>query len=102
MFYNVFMNPMSLNTLFFHVGLFPWHLASSLPRISWKVAPALACGNTVVCKPSEFTPLTASLLASVCAEVGLPRGVFNLVHGLGASAKGNAHTVAFFLLSAFC
>lgn len=62
----------------------PWNLPLYL--LSWKVAPALAMGNTVVCKPSEITPRTASVLAEVCKEVGLPDGVFNLVHGLGASA----------------
>jgi aminomuconate-semialdehyde/2-hydroxymuconate-6-semialdehyde dehydrogenase len=59
----------------------PWNLPLYL--LSWKVAPALACGNTVVCKPSEFTPLTAHLLATVMLEIGLPPGVFNIVHGLG-------------------
>jgi aminomuconate-semialdehyde/2-hydroxymuconate-6-semialdehyde dehydrogenase len=77
----------------------PWNLPLYL--LSWKVAPALACGNTVVCKPSEFTPLTASLLASVCAEVGLPRGVFNLVHGLGAwGGRANASLALISLRSA--
>eukprot|EP00455_Lapot_gusevi_P034966 TRINITY_DN3869_c0_g1_i12.p1 TRINITY_DN3869_c0_g1~~TRINITY_DN3869_c0_g1_i12.p1 ORF type:complete len:483 (+),score=155.01 TRINITY_DN3869_c0_g1_i12:64-1512(+) len=62
----------------------PWNLPLYL--LSWKVAPALACGNTIVAKPSELTPMTASLLSEVIAEVGLPAGVFNLVHGLGAEA----------------
>jgi aminomuconate-semialdehyde/2-hydroxymuconate-6-semialdehyde dehydrogenase len=52
--------------------------------LSWKVAPALACGNTVVVKPSELSPMTATKLAEVIDEVGLPAGVFNLVHGYGA------------------
>eukprot|EP01080_Neovahlkampfia_damariscottae_P004709 gene4709-8293_t len=62
----------------------PWNLPIYL--LSWKVAPALACGNTVVCKPSELTPMTANLLAEVIDEVGLPKGTFNLVHGYGREA----------------
>src|SRR5262249_58844282 len=50
---------------------------------AWKVAPALATGNTVVAKPSELTPTTAHLLTTICQEVGLPPGVFNVVHGYG-------------------
>jgi len=48
------------------------------------VAPALACGNTVVCKPSEITPRTASALGALFLEAGAPRGIFNIVHGLGS------------------
>ena len=59
----------------------PWNLPLYL--LSWKVAPALAMGNTVVAKPSELTPMTASLLAEIIDDVGLPSGVFNLVHGHG-------------------
>jgi aminomuconate-semialdehyde/2-hydroxymuconate-6-semialdehyde dehydrogenase len=59
----------------------PWNLPLYL--FSWKVAPALATGNTVVAKPSELTPTTAHLLTEICQEVGLPPGVFNVVHGLG-------------------
>ncbi|MEZ4457264.1 MAG: aldehyde dehydrogenase [Gemmatimonadales bacterium] len=62
----------------------PWNLPLYL--LSWKIAPAIATGNTAVAKPSELTPLTASLLGELCAEVGLPPGVLNLVHGLGARA----------------
>jgi aminomuconate-semialdehyde/2-hydroxymuconate-6-semialdehyde dehydrogenase len=62
----------------------PWNLPLYL--LTWKVAPALAMGNTIVAKPSELTPLTADALAHVLQEVGLPPGVFNLVHGLGAEA----------------
>jgi aminomuconate-semialdehyde/2-hydroxymuconate-6-semialdehyde dehydrogenase len=62
----------------------PWNLPLYL--LTWKVAPALATGNTVVAKPSELTPMTAHLLAQLCLEVGLPPGVLNLVHGLGAKA----------------
>jgi len=62
----------------------PWNLPLYL--LSWKVAPALAMGNAVVAKPSELTPLTADLLAHVVAEVGLPAGAFNVVHGLGPAA----------------
>lgn len=60
----------------------PWNLPLYL--FTWKIAPALAAGNTVVAKPSEITPLTAYLLTEVCIEVGLPAGVLNVVHGLGA------------------
>ena len=49
----------------------------------WKAAPALACGNTFIYKPSQFTPLTALLLAEVLADAGLPAGVFNVLQGLG-------------------
>ncbi len=62
----------------------PWNLPLYL--LSWKAAPALAMGNTVVAKPSELTPLTASALAEILVEAGCPAGVFNLVHGLGAEA----------------
>lgn len=62
----------------------PWNLPLYL--FTWKVAPAIATGNTVVAKPSELTPLTASLLATLTAEEGLPPGVLNVVHGLGARA----------------
>jgi len=51
--------------------------------LAWKIAPALACGNTVVFKPAEFTPLTALLFAHICDEVGLPPGVVNIVTGDG-------------------
>ncbi len=64
------------------VGLItPWNLPLYL--LTWKVAPALLMGNTVVAKPSEMTPLTANLLAETLDELNLPAGVFNLVHGLG-------------------
>ncbi|HYT89690.1 MAG TPA: aldehyde dehydrogenase, partial [Gemmataceae bacterium] len=59
----------------------PWNLPLYL--LSWKVAPALATGNTAVAKPSELTPMTAHLLAEICQEAGLPPGVLNIVHGLG-------------------
>jgi aminomuconate-semialdehyde/2-hydroxymuconate-6-semialdehyde dehydrogenase len=62
----------------------PWNLPLYL--FTWKIAPALAAGNTVVAKPSEVTPMTAYLLAEICAEAGLPAGVLNIVHGTGASA----------------
>jgi aminomuconate-semialdehyde/2-hydroxymuconate-6-semialdehyde dehydrogenase len=65
----------------------PWNLPLYL--FSWKIAPALAAGNTVVAKPSEVTPMTAYLLSEICIEIGLPKGVLNIVHGLGGSA-GNA------------
>ena len=62
----------------------PWNLPLYL--FTWKIAPALAAGNTVVAKPSEITPYTAYLLSKVCAEVGFPKGVLNIVHGLGPEA----------------
>lgn len=65
----------------------PWNLPLYL--FSWKIAPALAAGNTVVAKPSEITPMTAYLLSEICVEIGLPAGVLNIVHGLGHST-GNA------------
>ncbi|WP_425826808.1 2-hydroxymuconic semialdehyde dehydrogenase [Streptomyces fractus] len=64
----------------------PWNLPLLL--LTWKVAPALAAGNAVVAKPSEETPTTATLLADVIHEAGLPDGVFNLVHGHGTDAAG--------------
>ena len=60
----------------------PWNLPLYL--LSWKIAPAIVMGNTVIAKPSELTPLTANLLAEVIHEVGLPKGVVNIVHGLGS------------------
>lgn len=64
------------------VGLItPWNLPLYL--LSWKVAPALLMGNTIVAKPSEMTPLTATLLCEVSSEIGLPAGVLNVVHGYG-------------------
>jgi aminomuconate-semialdehyde/2-hydroxymuconate-6-semialdehyde dehydrogenase len=68
----------------------PWNLPFLL--LTWKVAPALACGNTVVAKPSEETPSSAALLAQVIQEVGVPPGVFNLVHGFGPGSAGEALT----------
>ena len=62
----------------------PWN--APLMLATWKVAPALAAGNTVVLKPSEWSPLTASLLADISAEAGLPPGVFNVVQGYGDEA----------------
>jgi aminomuconate-semialdehyde/2-hydroxymuconate-6-semialdehyde dehydrogenase len=62
----------------------PWNLPLYL--FSWKIAPALAAGNTVVAKPSEITPMTAYLLSEICQEAGLPPGVLNLVHGYGHKA----------------
>ncbi|MEY8848066.1 aldehyde dehydrogenase [Psychroserpens sp. XS_ASV72] len=61
----------------------PWNLPLYL--FTWKIAPALAAGNCVVAKPSEVTPVTAYLLGDICNEAGLPKGVLNIVHGLGVS-----------------
>ena len=62
----------------------PWNTPFMLE--SWKLAPALATGNTVVLKPAEFTPLSASLWAEIFREAGIPDGVFNLVNGFGEEA----------------
>src|SRR5436309_1247716 len=53
--------------------------------LSWKIAPAIACGNTCVAKPSELTPMTAFMLCEIAREAGLPAGVMNIVHGTGAN-----------------
>jgi aminomuconate-semialdehyde/2-hydroxymuconate-6-semialdehyde dehydrogenase len=66
----------------------PWNLPFLL--LTWKVAPALACGNAVIAKPSEETPSSAALLAQVMQEVGVPPGVFNLLHGFGPASAGEA------------
>ena len=68
----------------------PWNLPLLL--LTWKVAPALAAGNCVVVKPSEETPTTASLLAEVIRDAGIPDGVYNVVHGFGPDAAGEALT----------
>ena len=62
----------------------PWNLPLYL--LTWKIAPALAAGNCVVAKPSEVTPMTASMLGELSIEAGLPPGALNLVHGLGPRA----------------
>lgn len=64
----------------------PWNLPLLL--MTWKVGPALACGNTVVVKPSEETPATATLLGEVMQKVGMPKGVYNVVHGFGPDSAG--------------
>ena len=64
----------------------PWNLPLLL--LTWKLAPALACGNTVVAKPSEETPATATLLAEVMKEAEIPDGVYNVVHGFGPNSAG--------------
>src|ERR1700758_601171 len=64
----------------------PWNLPLLL--LTWKVAPALACGNCVVVKPSEETPATATLLAEVMQEAAIPNGVYNVVHGFGPNSAG--------------
>jgi len=62
----------------------PWNFPLYL--FTWKIAPALAAGCTVVAKPSEVTPMTAYLFSELCIEAGLPKGVLNIVHGLGSKA----------------
>ncbi len=64
----------------------PWNLPLLL--MTWKVGPALACGNAVVVKPSEETPTTAAMLGEVMNEAGVPSGVYNVVHGLGPDSAG--------------
>jgi aminomuconate-semialdehyde/2-hydroxymuconate-6-semialdehyde dehydrogenase len=64
----------------------PWNLPLLL--LTWKVAPALACGNAVVVKPSEETPATATLLAEAIAAAGIPDGTYNVVHGFGPNSAG--------------
>jgi aminomuconate-semialdehyde/2-hydroxymuconate-6-semialdehyde dehydrogenase len=64
----------------------PWNLPLLL--MTWKVGPAMACGNTVVVKPSEETPQTAILLGEVMNEAGIPKGVYNVVHGFGPRSAG--------------
>ena len=77
----------------------PWNLPLYL--FSWKIAPALAAGNTVVAKPSEITPATAYLLSEILNEIGFPKGVLNIVHGLGAEvgaaivAHNDANIISF-------
>ncbi|MFE4956032.1 aldehyde dehydrogenase family protein [Streptomyces sp. NPDC056653] len=65
-------------------GIIPWN--GPITMAAWKIAPALACGNTVILKPAEQTPLTALRLAEIITETGLPRGVLNVVTGLGHTA----------------
>jgi aminomuconate-semialdehyde/2-hydroxymuconate-6-semialdehyde dehydrogenase len=64
----------------------PWNLPLLL--LTWKAAPALACGNCVVVKPSEETPASTTLLAEIMQSAGVPVGVFNVVHGFGAGSAG--------------
>jgi aminomuconate-semialdehyde/2-hydroxymuconate-6-semialdehyde dehydrogenase len=64
----------------------PWNLPLLL--LTWKVAPALACGNAVVVKPSEETPATATLLAEAMQDAGIPKGIYNVVHGFGPGSAG--------------
>lgn len=61
----------------------PWNLPLYL--FTWKIAPAIVAGNCVVAKPSEITPMTAYLLGEICTQAGLPKGVLNIVHGLGTT-----------------
>jgi aminomuconate-semialdehyde/2-hydroxymuconate-6-semialdehyde dehydrogenase len=72
------------------VAIAPWNFPMMLE--SWKVAPALAWGNTVVLKPAEDTPVSATIMARLALEAGLPEGVFNVVHGYGPDSVGEALT----------
>lgn len=65
----------------------PWNLPLYL--FTWKIAPALACGNCVIAKPSEITPFTAFLLSKSCIEINFPKGILNIIHGFG-NKVGNA------------
>ena len=67
-------------------AIVPWNLPLLL--LTWKLAPAMACGNTIVVKPSEETPGSATLLAEVLAAAGVPDGVYNVVHGFGTGSAG--------------
>ena len=77
--------------------IIPWNFP--LLMLAWKIAPALAAGNTVVLKPAEYTPLTALAFAEICAEIGLPKGVVNIVTGDGetgaALVASNVDKIAF-------
>ena len=64
----------------------PWNLPLYL--LSWKIAPAIAVGNTAIAKPSELTPMTGYMLCEICREAGLPNGVLNVVHGTGPNVGG--------------
>ena len=64
----------------------PWNLPLYL--FTWKIAPALATGNCVIAKPSEITPMTAHLFSKLCIDVGIPKGVLNILHGTGPSIGG--------------
>ncbi|WP_064092162.1 aldehyde dehydrogenase [Rossellomorea aquimaris] len=68
----------------------PWNLPLLL--LTWKMAPCLAAGNTAVMKPAEWTPMTATVLAEICKDAGVPDGVVNLVHGFGPGSAGAAIT----------
>jgi len=68
----------------------PWNLP--ILSLTWKAAPALICGNAIICKPSEETPSTATLVAEAFHEAGAPAGVFNVVHGFGPGSAGEALT----------
>jgi len=69
----------------------PWNLPLLL--LTWKLAPALACGNAIVAKPSEETPSTATLLAEVMHDAGVPPGVYNVIHGFGPDSAGEFLTL---------
>ena len=71
--------------LFRSAQVIPWNFP--LMMLAWKIAPALACGNTVVLKPAETTPLTALVFAEICQQAGLPAGVVNIVTGAGDTGK---------------
>src|SRR5690625_1892166 len=66
----------------------PWNLPLFL--MTWKLAPCLAAGNTAIMKPAETTPMTATVLAQICSDAGVPDGVVNLVHGFGPDSAGDA------------
>ncbi len=80
---NIALNFTTYSPLGLVVCISPWNLP--LYNLTWKIAPALAAGNTVIAKPSELTPMTAFLLSIIIKEVGLPDGVLNILHGEGSS-----------------
>ena len=69
--------------------IIPWNFP--LLMLAWKIAPALAAGNTLVLKPAEFTPVTALMFAEICQEAGLPAGVVNIINGDGVDRRSPRH-----------
>jgi len=79
------LNKQNLNPIGVVGQIIPWNFP--LLMLSWKIAPAIACGNTVVLKPAEFTSLTALFFAEICQKAGIPNGVINIVTGDGTTGE---------------